>query len=425
MKIEILRFINFSLNIEGVLILLVIIICLITGENKKNKSNALFIGGLISCIVYMLSEAFAWLFKGNSDLIWLLYIINDFVYLSGYSILLTFTLYLLDHLSKEKNLSKIIIPLMSMLSGAGVLLIIINHFNGMIFTIDASGYYQRGGLILLSQIHVIIGILIDTWIILKYRRSLGKNRIIIMLSYTFMPIVAITLQLLFYGIPVQSANFLLFSVMIFAGIQSQQAKHLKEKELENVKHKNALMLSQIQPHFISNVLLSIKYLCMTEPDSAVKSIDIFARYLRNQLQAIDNNNPISFVEELDYVKTYLFLEKMRYKDSLRIEYDIQSVSFCVPSLAVQPLVENAVRHGISLKETGGTLKISTRETENEYVIIIEDDGVGFDTAKELTDNKAHVGINNVRQRLAIQCGGDLSFQSEIGKGTTVAIKIKK
>lgn len=425
LRIEILRYVNFSVNIVGILVIFVIIACLSTGENKKDKLNKQFIYGLFSCSSYMLGEAFAWLLKGYADLIWLLRIMNDIVFLSGYLILITFTTYLLAFLSIKNSVSRIIMPIIYILCGAGILLILVNRFNGIIYTINKGGYYERGGYILVTQIISIIGIIIDTWVILKYRHQLGKNRFILMMAYTVIPLTAITIQLVVYGVPVLSVSFLLFSVLIFAGIQSQQAKQIKDQELENQEQRISVMLSQIQPHFLFNALLSVKHLCITDSDAAGEAIDNFARYLRRNIEALTSKKPIPFTDELEHVKSYLFLEKRRYKDLLQIEFDIKTTTFCIPALTVQPLVENAVRHGVSKKETAGTVRIATRETEEAYEITISDDGMGFEPNKLPNDGKVHIGIENVSQRLAMQCGGTLSYQSEIGKGTIVKVQIKK
>ena len=425
MTVEILRYVNLSVNATGILIILVIIICLSMGENKADRMNKLFIRGLFACILYMFSEALAWLLKGNPDKIWALRIANDMVFLSGYLILITFTAYLLSYLSKDEPAPSWIMAAIDALGASGVLLIIVNRFTGIIYIIDSSGYYQRGSLILLTQLTVIIGVLIDTLLIWKYRRKLDKSRWIIMTSYTILPLAAVILQLTVYGIPVLSVGFLTSSVLVFAGVQSQQAKRIKEQELENQEQKIAVMLSQIQPHFLFNALLSIKYLCKTDAAEAGEAVDQFSRYLRRNLEALENRKPIPFSEELEHVTNYLALEKRRYKELLRLEFDIQTTAFCLPALTLQPLAENAVRYGVSKNENGGTIKITTRETEETFVITIEDDGPGFDPNVIPNDGKTHIGIKNVTQRLAYQCGGTVLYSSEIGKGTVVTIFIKK
>ena len=108
-----------------------------------------------------------------------------------------------------------------------------------------------------------------------------------------------------------------------------------------------------------------------------------------------------------------------------MEYDIGAADFQVPLLTLQPLAENAIRHGLSKKPEGGTIRVITREIAEYYSILVEDDGVGFDTAALQDMPGTHVGLNNVRSRLAILCGGSLTVRSTPGAGTTVEITIRK
>ena len=121
--------------------------------------------------------------------------------------------------------------------------------------------------------------------------------------------------------------------------------------------------------------------------------------------------------ELSHLKTYLSLEKMCFGDDLNIVYDIGVTDFTIPSLTVQPLVENAVKHGVGMKEDGGTVTISTKEY---------DDGVEFDTTKPNPDtSRTHLGIENIKERISTMCNGDVTIESEAGKGTVSTIKIFK
>ena len=151
----------------------------------------------------------------------------------------------------------------------------------------------------------------------------------------------------------------------------------------------------------------------------------FAEYLRNNLSSLDEQGLISFETELSHIKTYLDIEKVRFDDTLEIEYDVACVDFLLPVLTVQPIVENAVKHGTSKKRGGGRVRISTREEETCYVITVEDTGCGFDPTVEKNDGKRHVGIENVRQRLSNMCDGTLSIESEIGKGTVATVRVPK
>jgi sensor histidine kinase YesM len=121
----------------------------------------------------------------------------------------------------------------------------------------------------------------------------------------------------------------------------------------------------------------------------------------------------------------LYIEKLRFDDLLNIEYDIQATDFVLPLLSVQPLVENAVKHGVGMKEDGGTVRISSRETETAYEVVIEDDGVGFDVNEQKDDGRSHVGMENTKRRLKEMCGAEIVIESEVGKGTTARVIIPK
>ena len=99
-----------------------------------------------------------------------------------------------------------------------------------------------------------------------------------------------------------------------------------------------------------------------------------------------------FERELDHLEKYLYIEKLRFADKLNIAYDIQCTDFELPLLSIQPLVENAVKHGVGMKEDGGTVTIATRETDKAYEVIISDDGVGFDTEAKKNDGRSHIGM---------------------------------
>jgi sensor histidine kinase YesM len=112
-------------------------------------------------------------------------------------------------------------------------------------------------------------------------------------------------------------------------------------------------------------------------------------------------------------------------DELEIVYDIRSKYFMLPALSVQPLVENAVKHGVGKKVGGGTVTIHTSETENEYIICVTDDGVGFTEGEYADDGSTHVGLGNIRKRLDMMIHAELQMESKIGEGTKACIVIPK
>ena len=199
-----------------------------------------------------------------------------------------------------------------------------------------------------------------------------------------------------------------------------------EKMILNAKlteSRIATMISQIQPHFIYNTLGTIEQLCITEPKEASKLVRNFSLYLRGNFSELDNVKPIRFSQEMNHVKHYTDIEQVRFPD-MTIQYDLRSVEFLLPALSVQPLVENAIKHGLMGLEEGGIVTISAYETEKYYVVEVTDDGVGFDMNAGYDETK-HVGIKNIRGRIEAMCGGTLTIESKIGSGTKATIKIPK
>ena len=205
--------------------------------------------------------------------------------------------------------------------------------------------------------------------------------------------------------------------------QARQRADALEKELEDSRI--SVMLSQLQPHFMYNVLNSIYYLCKRDPDMARDMVDKFSDYLRNNMAALEEKRLIPFDEEYQHIQTYLSLEHIRFQDMLHVVYDIECTDFYLPPLTVQPLVENAVRHGITTNEHGGTVTLSTRETETAFVITVADTGTGFDPAHYMEDGRVHIGIRSVRKRLSNMVHGTLCVTSSPGAGTTAVITIPK
>jgi len=198
-----------------------------------------------------------------------------------------------------------------------------------------------------------------------------------------------------------------------------------QAEHELAESRIAIMLSQIQPHFLYNSLAVISRLCDENPAEAKRATVNFSDYLRINMNLLESSEPIPFENELNHTIGFLNLEKTMYGEALNVIYDIETKNFKLPALTLQPIVENAIKHGIDKKEEGGTITISTKETEGYYFVIVSDDGVGFDTLKTVNDGKPHIGINNVRLRLSLQCKGSLEIASKPGTGTTATIIIPK
>ncbi len=217
-------------------------------------------------------------------------------------------------------------------------------------------------------------------------------------------------------------------VILIMDLHRQYLETLRHQQVQQELYeaKVSLMVSQIQPHFLYNSLTSIAMMCTKDPKTARKATINFADYLRGNMNSLKQKAPVPFTRELEHLKKYLMLEQMRFGDMLNVEYDIQATDFLIPQLSVQPLVENAVKHGVGMKEDGGTVTIATREEADCYKVIILDDGVGFDTSKPIEDDgRSHVGMENVKQRLKELCDADITIESVVGEGTAATIRIPK
>ena len=232
------------------------------------------------------------------------------------------------------------------------------------------------------------------------------------------------------GICFKVAYLIMLILFLFHGAKQVIFDHqasIKNKKLkaELEQSRMVVMLSQIQPHFLYNSLTSVMDLCDRDPKQAKAAIADFADYLRGNLSSLKTDNLISFRTELEHIEKYLRLEKLRFQDELEVVYDIQTHDFMLPALSVQPLIENAVKHGVGQKIGGGTVKIHTYETENDYIIRITDDGVGFVEGEYEDDGGTHVGIENTKKRLDMMINARLEMESKKGEGTTACILIPK
>ena len=198
-------------------------------------------------------------------------------------------------------------------------------------------------------------------------------------------------------------------------------KNIVEAELK--ESRISIMLSQIQPHFIYNTLGTIERMCLKDPQKANELVRNFSLYLRGNFSELDSVAPIRFEEELKHIEYYVNIEKVRFPD-MNIEYVVEATEFVLPALSVQPLVENAIKHGLMRLETGGTVIIRSYESPTHYCVEVKDDGMGFDVTLPI-DEKKHVGLRNIRGRLKAMVDGKLILESKPGVGTKAIIMIPK
>ena len=212
--------------------------------------------------------------------------------------------------------------------------------------------------------------------------------------------------------------------MILSAIE--QAEEYRQQEIKNEQLKIDILLGQIQPHFLFNVLYVIQEICHIDPERASDAISQFSKYLRHNMDSLSVNSPIPFTDELEHTNHYISLQQLRFGEALTVKYELECTEFYMPTLTLQPIVENAVRYGVRKTSTGeGTVIIQTSEHPDHYEVKVIDSGPGFDPNESKEDGISHTGLNNVRERLQRICGGELEIWSELGKGTTVTMIIPK
>ena len=224
----------------------------------------------------------------------------------------------------------------------------------------------------------------------------------------------------------------ILSFCVLYDLTEQQRKEKELRELENELQMSRLrnFTSQMQPHFLYNALGSIQEIVLEDPAYASELIGDFTIHLRSCIRAMSNDAPIPFDQELANIKAYVNIERMRFGDKLKILYDIQTSDFSILPLSVQPIVENAIRHGIYERgEEGGTVTIRTARSDGAVRITVEDNGVGFDVEalrSEISSGKRDsTGLKNVMFRLDKMMHASVDIESRVGVGTTVTILIPK
>ena len=237
------------------------------------------------------------------------------------------------------------------------------------------------------------------------------------------------------GVISQSVFVVLFAVAMIMVLKLiphniNAATKAKKLEMEKItlnaqlaESRISTMMSQIRPHFIYNTLGSIEQLCKLDPPKAGDLVHNFAKYLRGNFGELDNPKPILMSQEMEHVRHYINIENMRFPD-MTFTFEMNSDDFHIPALTVQPIVENAIKHGLMKLPRGGTIHVVAYETDTAYCVSVVDDGVGFDTGALLDDRK-HVGLRNIRERLKVMVKGTLDIESTLGVGTKVLITIPK
>ena len=433
MNMNELNYMSAALELFAALITVVMLFGCFLERKYRTKSGRLFVWCLLAHAAMLLVDAPIWILLASPrpENVILIKVLSFFSDTFLCALISLYAYCLTEYISEKQKISLRFAHIITALCAVAVLLWLINAFNGMYIYYDENGLDQTGPLYLVSQAFYVVLPAMTMFLALHYRGILGWKNTCIFVLYGALPVMGIPLQILWAVTPVYLAatvSLVLVYTLIHVAQVRREAdieKALVQKELALSESNNSLVLSQIQPHFLYNALTSIYRLCDVKPEAAKEAVSNFSKYLRGNLDSIKQTKMISFADELKHLQAYLSLEKMRYDEYLEVRYDISATEFFIPPLTVQPLVENAVNHGISDMPEGGCVTVSTREEPDHYEIQVSDNGVGFDPETQPADGRSHIGISNVRSRLAIMCRGTLDIISAPGSGTTAVIKIPK
>ena len=299
-----------------------------------------------------------------------------------------------------------------------VAILIYTQFSDIIYYVSPDNVYHRGPYYPMLLVPPVLIMLINIITTIVYRKRLTRRHFNSFLVYFIAPLLAMIIQMFSYGIMLLiPATALSASILFLSAISDEADRYRQEKE-ENALKSASIAVLQMRPHFIYNVLTSIYYLIGQDPEKAQQVTLDFTSYLRRNMTAITREKLIPFTEELEHTRAYLAVEQVRFEDSLFVEFDTPHILFKLPPLTLQPIVENAVKHGVDPELGPLTIKVRTEKTEEGTVITVEDNGPGF--AEKASDSPG-IALSSIKQRLLLICDGSITISSREEGGTIVTI----
>jgi two-component system, LytTR family, sensor kinase len=203
-------------------------------------------------------------------------------------------------------------------------------------------------------------------------------------------------------------------------------RKLEDQERALMQARLDALISQINPHFLFNTLNTVSSLIRFDPDTARTVVLKLSNILRRRLRSQAHFLPLR--QELDFIDDYLSIEVVRFgsdKLQVRKEIDPETYDMTIPSMILQPMVENSIRHGIGPKVEGGTITLRTCQRDGRLVIEVSDDGIGISLERQREMFESGIGIRNVRDRLEVLYGTDFSLrvESRPGQGTSIRFEL--
>lgn len=415
-----------TVDIYSIAIVLILILSLLH-ETTLRRCGVLMVG-LVAQLITSVGELACWIRYGCPGA--LAHTCLVFGSFFGYTFKVVVAMAVVAYVYTDASVE----PLQSLLTRRGPIVLIVSYFVdlliclinpvcGLYYSVTDANTFQSGPLVGFYAFMMVMQSLALFAAVPRMRRQHGTGTALRLLIGGALILFALltessTMRLL--TTPSMTLELLLLTV----GVQLRLEKALVEARAEAAETHMRLLSGQIRPHFIFNSLNTIKALIPEDPVFAERTVQDFADYLRSHLDVMSSDQLIPFAEEMSHVRHYVSLETTCSERTIELVTDFSVEDFAVPPLTVQPLVENAIRHGLRNRKEGGTIVVRTRETDDAIMISVIDNGCGFVSGEDEPGSGNHVGIANVRERLERQCHGTLSIQSG-SQGTTATITLPK
>lgn len=411
---------DIAVDIMGMLVCGIIFFGIYTDESDFVQNKAMF-RLLFSLSILFFVDLLSAYFEDNSRYVLVVIIVNTITFIFEDLLGFAYWTYVRDEIKLGERFLSIANRICVIALGIDLFLDVLNMKVGIFFTVTEAGEYVDSPYEFIGDIAIITVFFVAGVSIIRAKEVNIREKLILM-SFEIFPLITYLIASFTQKYTWIYPSYLLSVLLIYIRIFSKKEKKIAEQQVQLTKQGTALMISQIQPHFLYNVLTTISNLCATDPEEAEETTVLFSQYLRTNLDSLRSQEPVAFSKELQHIRTYVELEKKRFGDIINVEYDIKEQNFLVPALGLQPIVENSIKHGIRGKNEPGHIKISACKVENGYQVVIEDDGVGFDmNMPAKNDGKSHVGMTNVKERLRQMCNASVTIESSVGNGCRTEI----
>ncbi len=316
--------------------------------------------------------------------------------------------------------SSLLFKVVSALSIVYYIMFFIVQFTDAVYYVTPDNKYIRGPLFAVWLSPLIVILILNISGVIRRRKKLSKRCFVALMFYLLPMTVSLFFHMFFEAEIYVVLCMALFALIMFGLILADNMDRFMRQQREIANQRAELMVLQMRPHFIYNTMMGIYYLCDQDAQKAKQVTLDFTTYLRKNFTAIASEDTVPFTAELEHTRAYLAVEQAQFEDDLIVSFDTPYTMFRVPPLTLQPIVENAVKHGLKTTKEPLHISVLTRKTETASEIIVEDDGKGY---APIDDNEPHIALSNIRQRLDIMCEGILKITPRESGGTSVKVTI--